>query len=105
MCLAVSACTTISVGGADGQEFAGIGFYRVKLPATQGSLIAVERESVGVGWGSLAGSAVFLGYDKSEWIVADPENCQLLIVIKSAAQAENAKQIIERIGGRHEDGR
>jgi hypothetical protein len=95
---AIGGCTSISVGSADGQEFAGIGFYRVKLPATQGSLVAVDRESVGIGWGSLVGSAAFLGYDKSEWIVADPENCQLLIVIKSAAQAENAKEIIELLG-------
>lgn len=98
MCTVMTACTTISVGKADGQEFAGVGFYRVKLPATQGTLVAVERESVGVGWGTLAGSAAFLGYDKSEWVIADPESCQLLIVIKSAAQAEHAKEIIELLG-------
>lgn len=96
--LPVSGCTSVSVGTADGQEFAGIGFYRVKLPATQGALVAVDRESVGLGWGSLAGSAGYLGYDKSEWVIADPADCQLLIVIKSAAQAENAKEIIELLG-------
>lgn len=93
-------CTSISVGSADGQEFAGLGYYQVKLPASQGTLVAVERESVGIGWGSLAGSAAFLGYDKSEWVIADPADCQLLIVIKSAAQAENAKEIIELLGGK-----
>lgn len=94
----IGGCASISVGTADGQQFAGIGFYQVRLPAAQGTLVAVERESVGIGWGSLAGSAAFLGYDKSEWVIADPENCQLLIVIKSAAQAKNAKQIIELLG-------
>ena len=96
----MAGCTTVAVGTADGREFSGLGYYRVKLPAAQGSLLAVEREGVGIGWGSLAGSAVFLGYDKSEWVIADPGQCQLLIVIKSAAQAENAKQIIELLGDR-----
>ena len=96
--LSTSGCTSVSVGTADGQEFAGIGFYRVKLPATQGTLVAVDREGVGLGWGSLAGSGAYLGYDKSEWVIADPAECQLLIVIKSAAQAENAQEIIALLG-------
>lgn len=96
--LGAGGCTSVSVGSADGQEFAGIGFYRVRLPATQGTLVAVEREGVGLGWGNLAGAGVFLGYDKTEWVIADPADCQLLIVIKSAAQAEHAKEIIALLG-------
>jgi hypothetical protein len=95
--VALSACQTVSVGTADGHSFSGFGFYRVNLPASHGSLLAVGREGVGVGWGSPVGTNAFLGYDKSDWIIADPEQCQLLVVIRTAAQAENARQIIASI--------
>lgn len=96
--MALSGCQSVSVGAADGQSVSGFGFYRIKLPSSRGSLVAVEREGLGLGWGGPIGTNVFLGYDKSDWIIADPEQCQLLIVIKTAAQAQNAKQIIASIG-------
>lgn len=97
----LAGCTSISVGTADGSEFGGIGLYRVRLPATQGNLIAIEREAVGIGWDQSPVNSAWFGYSGSQWVSADPAKCQMLIIIRSETQAANARDILKQLEGTH----
>lgn len=94
-----AACTTIQVDSGGGSAITGIGLVRVELPPVQGKTLAIERSGVGFGWESTPGGGAWLGYSASQWVLADPADCQLLIIIRSAAQADNAKTILETIKG------
>ncbi len=93
------ACTTVQVDSGGGSTIFGIGVVRVELPPTKGDTLAIERSGVGLGWESTPGGGVWLGYSASEWVIADPADCQMLVIIRSPTQAENAKRILESLEG------
>jgi hypothetical protein len=98
---ALAGCTTINmVPQADGastqyQQSTYIGITRLRLPARQGNVQSADIKTLGVGWQS----GPFVGWNASNLVTADPSECQLLIVVRSAAQAENAAKIISSLEG------
>jgi hypothetical protein len=74
-----------------------VGIVRVEVPDTAGKLAAVDVRSLGIGWDN----GPYLGWKAGNWVVADPANCQLLIVIRTPAQAQNAAKVIESLGGQN----
>jgi hypothetical protein len=76
-----------------------IGVVRVELPRTQGGVLAVERSGVGLGWDDLPGGGAWLGFSEGRWVIADPRECQLLVIIRSPAQAEHAAKVLAALGG------
>ena len=71
-----------------------LGLVRIVVPDGQGKLSAIDVKTLGVGWDR----GPYLGWKEGNWIVADPANCQLLIVIRSTAQAENASKVLQALG-------
>ena len=67
----------------------------VKVPEKRGKISAVDIKMLGVGWDS----GPFIGWQAGNWVIANPDDCQLIIIIKSAVQAENAQKVIQSLGG------
>jgi hypothetical protein len=95
----LAGCTSVQIDSGGGGTIAGVGLYRITVPETKGSLLAIEQTGVGLGWSDVPEQAAWLGFRESQWVIADPAQCQLLIIIKSAAQAENAAKIINLLEG------
>lgn len=97
--LLLSGCTNVVTGLESGasQTRTYIGVVRVKLPERTGSLVALDVQSLGIGWDQ----GPYLGWKAGNWVIADPAQCQLLIVIRSPAQAENAAKVIQSLGGQN----
>lgn len=95
-------CTTVNVMPAvdqgvstEYQDRTYIGITRLRLPSTQGYVQAADVKTLGAGWQS----GPFVGWNASNLVTSDPAKCQLLIVVRSAAQAENAAKIISSLKG------
>ena len=89
-----SACASVNTGDR-GRSLWLIGITRVILPSTEGRLAAVEISTLGAGWDN----GPFLGWKAGNWVIADPADCQLLIVIRSPAAAENAAKVLQALKG------
>lgn len=76
-----------------------LGITRIVVPETKGKTIAFKRTGLGLGFGSVAGASAFLGFDQNEWVIADPTDCQLMIVIRSDVESANAALILEKLEG------
>ncbi len=94
--MALGGCTSVDYGER-GSTHVYVGIVRVEIPETDGKLTAVDVRSLGVGWDN----GPYLGWRADSWVIADPAECQLLIVIKSPAQAENAAKVIQALGGQN----
>lgn len=94
-CMLAGCATVHSDGPTQTKTFVGI--VRVVVPENAGRLSAIDVRTLGVGWDS----GPFLGWRAGNWIYADPGDCQMLIVIRSPAQAENAARVIESLGGQN----
>lgn len=94
MSLLLASCT---VSGAQGHGSARLylGLVRVVTPSKTGNLSAIDAQVLGLGWDK----GPFLGWKAGSWIEADPAQCQLVIIIRSAAQAENAVRVLQSLKG------
>lgn len=92
-------CTTVIAGDGASREIVSIGITRVVVPERRGDLVAFRRTGFGLGFGDATAAAAWLGFDRSEWVIADPASCQLLVVIRADVEAENAARILESIEG------
>lgn len=72
-----------------------VGVVRVILPERTGDLSAVEVAGLGLGWDK----GPWLGWRAGNWVTADPAKCQMLVVIRSPAQARNAADVLAKLGG------
>ncbi len=97
--LFLSGCTTIVVDGATERSITSIGVTRIQIPEKQGNLLAFKRTGIGIGYGNAVEGAAWLGFDRAEWVIADPAECQLLIIIRSGAEAAQVEQLLGNLGG------
>ncbi len=101
--LLLPGCTTINVLPNELGELSKlservfVGAVKVRLPATSGHIQAVDVKTLGAGWQS----GPFVGWNASNLVTADPAECQLLIVVRSGAEAKNAKEIISSLEGQN----
>ena len=72
-----------------------VGIVRVIAPDHPGDLTAAEIKVLGVGWDR----GPFAGWKAENRVSADPSECQLLVIIRSAAQAENAAHVLRQLRG------
>jgi len=93
--LLLCGCTTVKAGD-HGRSLWLVGLVHVVLPESRGKVEAVDVKTVGAGWDA----GPYLGWKAGNWIISDPADCQLLIVIRSQAQAENAVKVLQSFGGR-----
>jgi hypothetical protein len=82
-----------SGGGARSRLYVGI--VRVVQPDSRGKLSALSTKALGLGWDA----GPYLGWKADEWVIADPADCQLLVIVRAAAEADNARRVIESLGG------
>jgi hypothetical protein len=92
-------CTVALPAEGPTREIVSVGITRIVVPERKGNLVAFRRSSLGLGFGDATASAAWLGFDRSEWVIADPAKCQLLVVIRDDVEAENAARILESLKG------
>lgn len=92
----LAGCTTIrpAEGAGGGRSLWALGLVRVELPDDRG-LSAIDVKTLGAGWDG----GPYLGWKAGNWVSADPARCQLLIIIRSAAAADNAAKVLQSLGG------
>jgi hypothetical protein len=71
-----------------------VGVVRVKLPQHGDGLSAIDVKALGLGWDG----GPWLGWRNGNWVVADPSRCQLLVIIRTPVQADNAIRILSSLG-------
>jgi hypothetical protein len=88
-------CTTISIN--DGQALQGhyIGLVSVRIPEGQSGMTAVEAKNFGASFTE----GVNLGWSSQSLVNADPAGCQIMIIVKSAAQLTNVQEIAKGLKG------
>lgn len=91
----LAGCTTVTPGEWQGTRTF-IGAVRVNMPVTSGDVQAVRVRSLGVGAGA---TGVHLGWEDGDWVIADPAKCQMVVIIRSDAQAANAAQVLRQLEG------
>jgi hypothetical protein len=92
--LALGGCATVpSRGEVSTKTY--FGLVRVAVPSHEAGLSAVDVKALGVGWDK----GPWLGWRAGNWVIADPAKCQLLIIIRTPAQAENAAKVLKSLGG------
>lgn len=94
-----SGCTVTLPAEGPTREIVSVGITRIIVPERKGNLVAFRRGSLGLGFGDATASAAWLGFDRSEWVIADPASCQLLVVIREDVEADNAARILESLKG------
>lgn len=97
--VALAGCSVVNVGSGEQLDMLAVGVVRVRVPVVADGLVAVERSGVGLGWDSLPGGGAYLGWSEGKWVMADPSKCQLLVIVRTAAQADNAKLILNKLEG------
>jgi hypothetical protein len=92
--LALGGCASVEPG-QNRETRTYFGLVRVVVPRNDSTLSAVDVKALGAGWDK----GPWLGWRAGNWVSADPAQCQLLIVIRTPAQAENAAKVIKSLGG------
>ncbi len=77
---------TVSSGPGVSRSATYVGIVRVERPSTQGDLQALAVKVLGMGWDR----GPFLGWRDSNWVIADPARCQMLVIVRSGVEAEHA---------------
>lgn len=72
-----------------------VGVVRVVTPAVRGDVAAIDVDAAGLGWDG----GPWLGWRSGSWISADPARCQLLVIVRSPAQAANAARVLGALEG------
>jgi hypothetical protein len=90
----VTACTDLSAGGAIHTRTY-VGIVRIAAPATRGRVAVTDVKALGIG----TDGGPWLGWRASSWITADPRDCQLIVIIRSSAEAAGAAKIFQSLEG------
>lgn len=72
-----------------------LGFVRFTEVPTIGHLRALDVSTLGMGWDG----AAFLGWQRSQYVFARPEACEVLIVIRSGVEADHVRSILQTLEG------
>lgn len=74
-----------------------VGAVRVAIPETLGDITAIDVATVGVG----ADTSVFVGWRHSQFVFANSDKCQLLIIVRSDVEAIHAAKLLNSVQGEH----
>ena len=91
--MAIGACAQNPAAGHSSTTHLGI--VKVVRPTTAGATSVTDVRALGIGWDK----GVWLGWRAGSWIEADPSRCQIVIIIRSAAEAANAVSVLRAIEG------
>ncbi|MEJ0059560.1 MAG: hypothetical protein WDM79_08320 [Terricaulis sp.] len=92
----LTSCASSLEGERPGRELR-IGISYIDHPTTPTSgLVAYRVSTLGAG-GSQSGG--FLGWRATEAVIADPEVCELVVIVRSNVEAEHAAKILRSLKG------
>lgn len=92
--LMLTGCATVPTDGS-AQSQVHIGVVRVVTHPGVGQVRQISVRTLGLGWDG----AAFLGWRKADYVRANPTDCQLLIVVRRAADMKSVTQILEAMKG------
>ncbi len=72
-----------------------LGGVRVEVPETYGEVRAIDVTTLGAG----ADTSAFLGWRHGQFVFVKPGECQLLIIVRSKVEVEQAARLIEAMKG------
>lgn len=87
---------TIRIGPGDDLLARSFGLTTVRGDLTGRSLLAYQIRTLGAGSDA---QSVFVGWNHSEQVRADPAACQLIVIVRSDAALESARPILEDLKG------
>lgn len=94
--LLLGACTQVDLtGGVAGRNHVYVGAVSVNVPRTYGELRAVDVTTLGVG----VDESAFLGWRHGQFVYVQPDQCQLMIIIRSPVEADHAMRILRAVEG------
>lgn len=93
-CLGMASCVNINPGST-GLHKVFVGAVKVTVPKRSEGIVAVDVRTLGAGWNE----GPFIGWQAGSWISADPGKCQLVVVIRSALEADNASRVLQSLKG------
>ena len=94
MALVLGGCAVVQAGDGGSRKLF-VGAVRLDLPATGGRLSAVAVRNLGLGWDH----GPFLGWRDSSWVIADPKECQMVVIVRSGTEADHASKLLEQLKG------
>ena len=100
MPLVLTGCVTVQVGdqaGGTRTSRTHIGITRIVTVEKPGAMAAVDVRTLGFGWDK----GPFLGWRAGEWVTADPAKCQLLVIVRSPLEADNAAKVLAALEGQN----
>ena len=95
--MTVTACTQpISATDKVSKDWFGVGITRIKHAEKSSDLIAYERTTTGLG---TSRDTVFLGWHRVQEVIADPANCQMVVIIRNGQELGQARTVLEQLKG------
>ena len=91
--LLLGGCSTVSSDGASRKHYY-FGLVRVDFPESVGDLKAVNVKTLGLGFDG----SVFLGWRDSSFVLAKPEDCRTIIILRDKVELAQIKILLENLG-------
>jgi hypothetical protein len=98
--LALTGCVTVDMADQDGGTRTSrthIGITRIVTVEKPGAMTAVDVKTLGLGWDN----GPFLGWRSGNWVTADPAKCQLVVIVRSSIEVENAAKVLAALKGQN----
>lgn len=92
---ALTACAGVNLAKSGRQSLRFAGGVRIEVPETYGEVRAIDVTTLGAG----VDTSAFLGWRRGQFVFVKPNECQLLIIVRSTAQAEHAAAMIDAMKG------
>lgn len=90
----IGGCASVPLDGQARDQLY-VGVVRVRVPEVAGPLTAVEVKTLGLGHDG----ALFLGWRAGRYVYARPEDCRLVILVRRAADVEQARTLVKGMEG------
>jgi len=87
---------TVDTGEQRGRTLRHFGFTTLSIPDTDEKAYAYRISTLGAG---LARNKAFLGWNSRDEIIADPEKCQIIVILRTEKQIEYNSEIVAAFKG------
>jgi len=95
----VSGCTKVLLARGQTYSLTTIGIVQIEIPAETKGASLVSRSALGVGWDQLPRGSGFLGWSNATWVVVEPSECQIVIMVSDTRQLIAAKEVVRHWEG------
>ena len=71
------------------------GIVRVRVPVASPAIVAIDVATLGAGFDG----ALFLGWRQNRLVIARPDQCGLVVIVRAKLEADQAARILEAVKG------